>query len=171
MYPEKDSQIYSRRTVHGNSSYSNIGKKDCTLFRIKTVIISDSIPKRIDMREFNDLLKNGAAYKRAFSGATASQLNHYVKATLVEDKPDSIIICAGTNNLTKKQQTVQETTKEIISIAETCRHNGVNTIYISSLICRPSHQKEINDINNVSIVMTCFMLKQHILHVSLLLIS
>ena len=61
----------------------------------------------------------------------------------------TIIICAGTNNLTKKKQSVQDTSKEIIDIAETCRRGGVQTIFISSLTCRPSYQREINEINNL----------------------
>ena len=41
----------------------------------KIAIISASITKPIDIKEFNDLIKNGKAVKRAFGGATASQLN------------------------------------------------------------------------------------------------
>lgn len=89
------------------------------------------------MREFNHHVENGDVVKRVFAGATASQLNYYVHASLNEDKPDTIIIHAGTNNLTKKDQTVQETAKEIVEIAKTCKHAGVSNIFISSLICQP----------------------------------
>ena len=51
--------------------------------------------------------------------------------------------------MTKKKQSVQDTSKEIIDIAETCRRCGVQTISISSLTCRPSYQREINEINNL----------------------
>ena len=115
----------------------------------KTVIISDSITKRIDMCRFNDSLENDWAVKRAFPGATASQLKYYVKASLAEDKPNTIIICAGTNNLTKKSQTVQDTAKKFIDIAKTCRQVGVKKIFISSLICRPSYQDKVDEINKL----------------------
>ena len=55
-----------------NSKYANITKKG------KVFIISDSITKPIDMLEFNNRLENRDAVKRAFPGATASQINHYV---------------------------------------------------------------------------------------------
>ena len=116
--------------------------------KTKTVIISDSITKRIDMKEFNHLA-NGDVVKRAFPGATASQLNCYIKASLNDDKPNSVIICAGTNNLTKKDQTVQDTAKEIVEIVKTCRNAGVSKVFISSLICRPAYHYEINEINKL----------------------
>ena len=68
----------------------------------KCVIIRDSITKRIDMRNFNKNLKNGSCVKRAFPGATASQIMSYVPAILKDDLPDTVIICAGTNNITKR---------------------------------------------------------------------
>ena len=72
--------------------------------KTKSVIIIDSITKRINMIKLNNRLENGNALKQAFLGATASQLNHYVQAASKEDKPDTIIICARTNNLTKKKK-------------------------------------------------------------------
>ena len=53
----------------------------------KIAIVSDSITKQIKMNEFNKLIVNGNAVKRAFGGATASQLNYYIQATLNEEKP------------------------------------------------------------------------------------
>ena len=94
------------------------------------------------MLKFNNDLQYDNPVKRTFPGATTSQLNHYVKANLVEDKPNKIIICGGTNNLSKKN-----IVKEIVEIVETCRCGGVKETFVSSLICRPTYQKEINEIN------------------------
>ena len=145
-YPDRDQLLLNNVLKHtsiGTNSTEAIKKLQ------KAVIFSDSITRRIDMREFNDLMINGGVVKRAFRGATASQMNYYVHATLSEDKPDIIIIHAGTNNLTKKEQTIQETTKEIIDIAKTCRRAGVQSVYISSLTCRPAYQNEIREINEL----------------------
>ena len=71
----------------------------------KVVLLSASITKPINMIKFNDSLVSGNAIKRAYGGATASQLNIYVQAALIEDKPDTIIINAGTNNFSKKKGT------------------------------------------------------------------
>ena len=76
-------------------------------------------------------------------------VNHFVKASLNDDRPDKIIICGGTNNLTKKKQSPLEIANEIIEIVETCRSNGVKEIYVSSLICRPFYQKQINEVNKI----------------------
>ena len=116
----------------------------------RTTILSDSITRPIDMNKFNALLEKNYAVKRAFGGATASQLNYYLQATLNEDKPDTIIICAGTNNLTKKRyQTVEETTGEIIKIVESCHRGGVRRILVSSVTCRPTHQNKVEKINEL----------------------
>ena len=113
----------------------------------KVVILSDSITKRINMLKFNNELKHDSAVKRAFPRATTSHLLHYVNACLVEDRPPKIIICGGTNNLSKKNQNAPEIVKEIVEIVEICRHSGVKQIFVSSLICRSAYQKEINEKN------------------------
>ena len=77
------------------------------------------------MIKLNNALQNGNALTRVFPGATATELNHYIHASLSEDKTNTVIICAGTNNSTKKKQCSQETAKEIINIGETCRRGGV----------------------------------------------
>ena len=113
----------------------------------KYVIISDSITKRIDMRDINKNLKS--CVKRAFPGATASQIMSYVPAILKDDLPDTVIICAGTNNITKKKQPINDIAKEIINIAKSCRKGGVKSVLISSLTCRPYFQKDIEEINKI----------------------
>ena len=115
----------------------------------KIAIVSASITKAINMNKLNESIGNGYAVKRAFGGATASRLNYYIHATLNEGKPDTVIIDAGTNNLTKKNQTAEEITTEIIEIVMTCKSRGVNTIFVSSITCRPLHQIKTNQINEV----------------------
>ena len=66
-----------------------------------------------------------------------------------EEKPDTVIISAGTNNLTKKKQTAEETTYEIIEVVKTCHNRGVQNILVSSITCRPSHQTKVNQINDL----------------------
>ena len=131
-----------KRTYPGNSNYADITKRGNKLF-----IFSSSITKPINMIEFNKHFSTGHATKRAFGGATASQLKHYTQAALQEDFPDRAIISVGTNNLTKKNQTPQEIAEEIIDVVNTCRKGGVNDIFVSSITCRPDYQAEIDEIN------------------------
>ena len=131
-----------QRTHPGNSTYANITKRGK-----KIVIISSSICKRINMNKFHDNLKNGNAIKRCFSGATASQFLHFIMPTLEEEKPDTVILQIGTNNFTKKRQNAQEILKEILDVVDLCQHNGVNDVFVSSVINRPSFQSKVDELN------------------------
>ena len=55
----------------------------------------------------------------------------------------------GTNNLSNKNQTANETVKEITDIANACHNTGVNKVYVSGLTCRPLYQAKINKINRL----------------------
>ena len=88
----------------------------------KIAIVTDSITKPIDMIELNHCLVNGHIVKRAHGGATASQLSYYAHATLNENTPDTIILSAGINNLSKRWwQTEEGIVSEVLGIVHTCR--------------------------------------------------
>ena len=144
MHPEEDNQIYSSRTVPGNSFDPDITKKGR-----KLCIYADSIVKKVDMVNFSEDCKHKMSLKRAFPGCTASQLKHWIKPSLEEDTPDIAITHVGTNNLTKKKQSEVDTVNEIIEVIKECRNGGVNEIYVSGLICRPLYQDKINAINRL----------------------
>ena len=99
---------------------------------IKTVcIFSDLICKPIDMVEFSKHCKHNTTLKRAFPGATASQLKHFLKPTLIDNSPNIAIINVGTNNITKKRyQTEQEIFMEIMDVVIECQLGGVCEIYV-----------------------------------------
>ena len=139
--PESDKMIY--RNI--KSKHAEITNRES-----KTLILSASITKPINMNMFNNSIVNGSAIKRAFGGSTVTQLNYYVHESLNEYKPDTIIICAGTNNFTKKRhQTVTETAFEVMNLVETCRNKGVERIFVSSITCRPSFQEKVKELNEL----------------------
>ena len=138
QHPDNDQQLLRDRsavtqTYPGNSSFNGMltrGEKVC--------ILSDSLCKPIDINEF----KKGNAIKRYYPGATAIRIKFYVDATLEEDRPDSVIILVGTNNITKKRtQVAKDIVREILVVAHKCHNNGVNNVFVSELICRPQYQK------------------------------
>ena len=108
------SKFPERNTLSKKRTEQNRSREE----KSKVVILSDSITKRINMLKFNNELKHDGAVKRVFPGATTSHLIHYVNACLVEDKPTKIIICGGTNNLSKKNQNAREIVKEIVEIVD-----------------------------------------------------
>ena len=133
-----------KKTLPGNTNYADVtkqGRKKC--------IIGGSIVKRIDMREFNVWLENGTAIKRCFPGAVASQLGYYVEEVLNEENIDEMIINVGTNNLSKKRQTEEDTVQEIIGIVKKCHAYGVNNVYVSGITCRPEYQWKVDKINKL----------------------
>ena len=101
------------------------------------------------MNQFNRLIVNGTAIKRAYGGATTSRLKYYVNAAINIDKPDTIIINGGTNNFTKTNQTPEEISNEIFEIVEMCKRGGLKHIFVSSITCRPSYQLQINEVNKL----------------------
>ena len=93
------------------------------------------------------------AIKSCFPGATVSKATYYMKPTLEEESPDTVLLNIGTNNLTKKRQTEKETVDEIIDMVKECRKFGVNKVFVSGLTVRHRYSKQVDNIN--------YMLKQN----------
>ena len=36
-----------------------------------------------------------------------------------------------------------------MKIADICKNNGINEVYVSGLLCRQSYQQKVNEINNL----------------------
>ena len=125
-----------KRIVPGNPSYADISR-----LRKKLVIVGDSICRPIDMADFEGNLERGESRKRYFRGATVSQIHHYIDAVLEEDAPDRIILCMGTNNFTKKQQSAVDTATEILNLVHKCHLKGVSEVYVSGITVRLRYQK------------------------------
>ena len=94
------------------------------------------------MLEFDFYLDKGTSRKRCYGGETVSRLNYCIEGVLNEDLPDRIVLCMGTNNLTKKKQSEIETAKEIIDLVEKCHNSGVNNVYVAGLTPRPRFQQK-----------------------------
>ena len=58
----------------------------------KVIIFSDSICRRLKLKEFNSFLNYGNAFKKCFPGTTPKVLLHYCLPSLIEHKPDEVII-------------------------------------------------------------------------------
>ena len=49
--------------------------------------------------DFSKKLRHGKAFFCSFSAANAKQLRHYIILTLIDDKPYTVIIHVGTNDI------------------------------------------------------------------------
>ena len=132
------------KVVPGNSSYANIsrqGKKVC--------IFGASIAQRINIGNLNRCLDGMKAVKTCFPGATVSKATYYMKPTIEEESPDTVLLNIGTNNLTKTRQTDEETADEIIKMVDECHKLGVNEVLVSGLTVRHGYMNQVNNINNM----------------------
>ena len=141
QFPENEKSFVNRRRLSNRKTIIPIEKDDS---RLKTTtILSDSIPKRFNMKDFNESMNDGRTYLKSFPGAKASHLKHYALPTLRENKPDMIIIHVGYNDLcTRDEVDVNKVAKEIIDVAKTCIDHDVSTVYISSIICNRNYKKQ-----------------------------
>ena len=115
-------------TMPGNSSYASISKNGREI-----LVVGDSHVKRIRRIDFNKELRNGKAYCRSFSGATSKQLDHYIIPSLVDDKPDAVIVQLGTSDILYNAS-YEDITRNIIKIGSNCKSHGVNDVFISSIL-------------------------------------
>ena len=127
---EKYVKNFTSTTVPGNSSYSDItkhGRKIC--------VVGDSHMKRVKRNDFNKELCHGKAFFRSFSGANVRQLCHYIIPTLIDDKPDVTVIHVGTNDILNHANH-EDIARSIINIGLDCKNNGVNEVFISSILVK-----------------------------------
>ena len=85
-------------TNPGNSTYASI-----TQHGEMTCIVGDSICRPINMLEFDYYLDKGTSRKRCYGRETVSRQS-YCMGVLNGDLPDWVVLCMGTNNLTKKAE-------------------------------------------------------------------
>ena len=117
-------------TTPGNSSYASTARAGRKIF-----IVGDSHIRRVRRNDFNNELKYGKAFFRSFSGANVKQLNHYLEPTLIDDKPDAILIHVGTNDIVANANP-KEIANNIINTGLKCRSYGVNNVFISSILVK-----------------------------------
>ena len=126
----------------GNSSYSNITKSGPS-----TLVLSDSICKRIRVKEFNKFIHNGYTKFVSINGLNTKRLLHHCDFYLREYKPDNVIINIGTNNL--QIDDIYEINKNIIEIVQRCQEYGANRIIVSEITFRREFEPKIKQINEL----------------------
>ena len=119
----------------GNQTYANAVASE----KKKTCIIGDSHLARITKRSFRTGEERNFVIFKCFRGANTKQLHYYVVPTLVDEKPESIILHIGSNDITKTNYdnvTAKDLGQQIVSIPKKCRSFGVNNIAVSSILIR-----------------------------------
>ena len=98
------------------------------------------------MRRLNYDISVGRAYRKYHPGATPSELAHYCLPTLINDKPDVVVIHAGT--ISYFNDDIHTIANEIFNLVKVCQSHGVNDIFVSGLTFRNRHLTKVRELNN-----------------------
>ena len=89
-----------------------------------------------------------AVIMKKYPGHTAEEIAYYAPKPLSDNKPQQVIIIAGTNSLSRsiyQKGTVDEheIVDEILEIARAARAHGAERIHVSSILERRIHQYRV----------------------------
>ena len=127
--------------VPGHKTYSQAVNQIKT-----TTIVSDSMCRSIRVRDFNNMLDRNTEkiLINKYPAAHAKQILHYSNYTLMNDKPDNLIIMAGSNDVSYDSKDGNTADPEaiatrIIEIGTNARRHGVSRVFINSIINREGY--------------------------------
>ena len=117
-------------------------------------MFGDSHLKRIRKDLFNKSVSTGKSQFNEFSGTTTRRLNHFVTPILDEERPDTVLIHVGCNDITPKTYRDLKPgviANEIIDIGKKCMNYGTKKLFISSILIKKqsSLTKIINQVNDI----------------------
>ena len=127
--------VPQRRVTPGNQTYANAVATE----KKKTCVIGDSHLARITKRSFRTGEERNFVIFQCFRGANTKQLDYYVVPTLVDEKPESLILHIGSNDIAKTNYdnvNAEYFGQRIVNIAKKSRLFGVKIIAISSILMR-----------------------------------
>ena len=96
----------------------------------KVAIICDSMPKSTNLSKIKrKFRRNAIVYRKNFPGVNSVHINHHIIATLLEDKPDIVIVHVGINDILNRFDQDQ-IIKNIQQIYITCKNFNVNQVIV-----------------------------------------
>ena len=122
--------------VPGNSTYAG------TLREGKKILMTgDSHIRRVKRDKLQNSFNNAKSLVRYFSGAKMEDLHHYIIPSLLKEKPDTVVIHVGSNNITHrifKDFNADKLADEIIDDGKMCSQYGVKDVIFSSIFVKNS---------------------------------
>ena len=89
-------------------------------------MLCDSVPKPLSLYHIKKKFRHNEIYKKCFSGVNANHLKHHIIQTLSEDKPDTVIIHVGVNDIMNGTDR-DDLILQIGRIGLTCKNYGIKT--------------------------------------------
>ena len=121
----------------------------------KILMIGDSHIRRVKRDKLQNSFDNAKSFVRYFSGAKTEDLHHYIIPSLLKEKPDTVVILAGSNNITHRifeDFNADKLADEIMDIGKMCRQYGVKDVIFSSIFVKNSIKlgKMISQVNGAA---------------------
>ena len=94
-------------------------------------------------------------------GAAAKELkDFYIQPMLRKGGVDSVVLMVGTNNIpvhkkwvngkeVKTEQSVDDIAEEMLEVADECKRQGINDVFINGIVCRHGYKEKIRRVNNL----------------------
>ena len=126
-------EVHQIKTPPKNTSPSPIVRESSYLTSTlltaeKTFVVGNSHLKRLSKQLFNYSMRDTHAVIKNFDGATTKRLVHHVLPKMKEDKPDSVLIHIGTNDINNHKfyaVSPEKLALGIIKIGRTCKSFNV----------------------------------------------
>ena len=95
-------------------------------------------------------MNRGRIHLKAFPGARAKHLNHYLVPSLEEHEYDCAIIHVGINDILrhKNENELKNLLEDILKIANSYRNRNVDKVFLSSILLSLRTSIDIEKINN-----------------------
>ena len=95
------------------------------------VLFSDSIARGIKFKELNQKINRGRIHLKAFPGARAQHLNHYLVPSLEGYEYDCAIIHVGINDILRHKNENELKNRPVVN---SCRNRNINKVFVSSIL-------------------------------------
>ena len=118
----------------------------------KILIIEYRHIQRVQRDKLQNSFDNAKSFVRYFSGAKMEDLHHYIIPALLKEKPDTVAIHMGPNNITQRifeDFNADKLADEITDIGKMCTQYGVKDVIFSSIFVKNNIKlgKMINQVN------------------------
>ena len=168
LSPTKSTQeVHQIKTPPINTSLSPIVRKSSYQHpanrKRKPFVVGDSHLKRLSKQLFNYSIRDTHAVIKNFDGTTTKQLGHHVLPILKEDKPDSVLIHIGTNDINNHKLyavSPEKLASDIIETDRTCKSfkvlsNQINfTNALLNKLCKENSFTYISNSNKMTLVLS-----------------
>ena len=148
------SSIY-QRAIPGNGRYSDISREGK-----KTLVLGDSVIKRMFGSNITRGLQHGKCFVRPYVGATCDEILYHGQADLNRGNVDNLVLVMGQNNVSDRKdssgnfiaETADEITANMIDVALKLKKKySINDVYLSTLTPRREYKcnEKVRTINNL----------------------